>query len=135
MNLVKGEREPAFATGFALRARVNERISPSPSLSIPFLRLILGMEENKAWEAGPNLFSSSADSSRNFRDAVMGIKKPDRAIELLRAHVLSKFVMPPSDLSHAEIVSRQGRAEADNLTAQKRGFKDGLLQGVIPLTQ
>ena len=48
--------------------------------------------------------------SRNFRDAVMGSKKPDRAMELLRAHVLSKFVIPPSDLSHAEIVSRQGRA-------------------------
>ena len=93
------------------------------------------MEESKAWEVGPNLFSSFTDSSRNFRDAVMGSKKPDSAMKLLRAHVLSKFVIPPSDLSHAEIVSRQGRAEADNLTAQKRGFKDGLLQGVIPLTQ
>ena len=29
----------------------------------------------------------------------------------------------------------QGRAEADNLTPQERGFKDGLLQGVLPLTQ
>jgi hypothetical protein len=50
-------------------------------------------------------------------------------MELLRAHILSKFVIPP------EIVFRQVRAEADNLTAQERGFKDGLLQGVIPLTQ
>jgi hypothetical protein len=67
---------------------------------------------------------------------VVGSKKPDRAMELLRAHVLSTFVIPPpSDLSPAEIVSRQGRAEADNLTAQERRFKDGLLQGVIPLTQ
>ena len=53
----------------------------------------------------------------------------------MRTNVLSKFVIPPSNLSHAEIVSRQGRVEADNLTAQERGFKDGLLQGVIPRTQ
>ncbi len=67
----------------------------------------------------------------------MGSKKPDpsRAMELLRAHILSKFVIPPSDLSPDEIFSRQGRAEADNLTPQERGFKDGLLQGVLPLTQ
>ncbi len=31
MQSLKEEREPAFATGFALRARVNERISPPPS--------------------------------------------------------------------------------------------------------
>ncbi len=102
---------------------------------LPFFLLILKMEESKALEVGPNLFSSSTDSSRNFRDAVMGSKKPDRAMELLRVHVLSKFVIPPSDLSHAEIVSRQRRAEADTLTAQEREFKDGLLQGVIPLKQ
>ena len=65
----------------------------------------------------------------------MGSKKPDRAMELLRAHLLSKFVIPPYDLSPAEIVFRQGRAEADYLTVQERGFKDGLLQGVLPLTQ
>ena len=87
------------------------------------------MEERKSWEAGPNLSSSSTDAPLNFRAAVVGSKKPDRAMELLRAHVLSTFVIPPSDLSHAEIVSRQGRAEADNLTDQERGFKDGLLQG------
>ncbi len=103
--------------------------------SIPSFLLILRMEESKTWEAGPNLSSSSPDSSRNFRDAMMGSKKPDRAMDLLRAHVLSKFVIPPSDLSYADIVSRQGRAEADNLTAQERGFEDGLLQGVISLTQ
>ncbi len=93
------------------------------------------MEESKTWEAGPNLSSSSSDTSRNFRDVVMGSMKPDRAMELLRAHLLSKCVIPPSDLSPAEIVSRQGRAEADNLSVQERGFKDGLLQGVLPLTQ
>ena len=65
----------------------------------------------------------------------MGSKKPDRAMELLRAHLFSKFVIPPSDLSPEEIFSRQGRAEADNLTPQERGFKEGLQQGVLPLTQ
>ena len=65
----------------------------------------------------------------------MGSKKPDRAMELLRAHLISKFVIPPSDLSPDEIFSRQGRAEADNLTTQERDFKNGLLQGVIPPTQ
>ncbi len=58
----------------------------------------------------------------------MGSKKPDRAMELLRAHIHRKFVIAPSDLSPAEIVSRQGRAEADNLTVQERG-------GSLPLTQ
>ena len=47
--------------------------------SIPFILLIFRMEESKTWEAGPNLSSSSTDSPRNFRDAVMGSKKPDRA--------------------------------------------------------
>ena len=65
----------------------------------------------------------------------MWSKKPDRAMELLRAHLLSKFVIPPSDLSPDDIFSRQGRAEADNLTPQERGFKEGLLQGVLPLTK
>ena len=65
----------------------------------------------------------------------MGSKKPDRAMELLRAHLISKFVIPPSDLSPDEIFSRQGRAEADILTAQECDFKNGLLQGVIPPTQ
>ena len=65
----------------------------------------------------------------------MGRTKPDRAMELLRAQVLSKFFIPKSDLSPDEIISRQGRAEAENLTVQERGFKDGLLQGVLPLTQ
>jgi hypothetical protein len=62
--------------------------------SFPSFLLILRMEESKTCEAGPNLSSSSTDSSRNFRDAVMGSKKPDRAMELLRAHVLSKFIIP-----------------------------------------
>ena len=61
--------------------------------SIPSFLLILRMEESKTWEAGPNLSSSLIDSSRNFRDAVMGSKKPDRAMELLRAHILSQFVI------------------------------------------
>ncbi len=91
--------------------------------------------KSKTWDGGPTLSGSSTGSSRNFRDAVMGSKKPDRAMELLRAHVLSKFAIPPSDLSPAEIFSRQGRAEAANLTVQKRGFKDGLVKGVLPLTQ
>ena len=56
------------------------------------------MEESKTWEAGPHLSSSSTDSPRNFRDAVMGSKKPDRAMELLRADILGKFVIPPCDL-------------------------------------
>ena len=100
--------------------------------SIPLFLLILRMTESKTWEAGPNLSSSSSDTSRNYRDAAMGSKKPDRAMELLRAHLFSKFVIPPSDLSPEEIFSRQGRAEADNLTPQKRGFKAGLLQGGSP---
>ena len=65
----------------------------------------------------------------------MGRTKPDRAMELLRAQVLSKFFIPKSDLSPDEIISRQGRAEAENLTVQERGFKDGLLQDILPMTQ
>ncbi len=81
--------------------------------SIPSF-LLVRMEERKSWEAGPNLSSSSTDAPPlNFRAAVVGRKKPDRAIKLLRAHVLSTFVIPPSDLSPVEIVSRQGRAEAE----------------------
>ena len=93
------------------------------------------MEESKSWDVGPTKFRSSTDSSRNFRDAVMGSKKPDRAMELLRAQVLSKFVIPKSDLSQAEINSRQGRAESDNLTAQERDIKNGLMQGALPMLQ
>ncbi len=48
-----------------------------------------------------------------FRDGVMGRKKPDRAMELLRAHIFSKLVILTFDLSYAEIFSRQGRAELD----------------------
>ena len=59
----------------------------------------------------------SWSSSRNVRDAVMGSKKPDRAMELFRAYVFRKFVIPTSDLSYAEIIFRQGRAELDTLTA------------------
>ena len=94
------------------------------------------MEESKLWDVGPPTFRSSTDWSRNFRDAVMGSKKPDRAMKLLRAHVLSKFVIPTSDLlSQAEINSRQGRGESDNLTAQERDIKNGLLQGALPMLQ
>ncbi len=97
------------------------------------------MEESKTWEVGPNLSGSSTGSSRNlnFRDAVMGGKKPDRAMELHRAHALSKFFIPTLDLSQAEINSRQGRAESDNLTAQERDIKNGLLQGALrdPMSQ
>ena len=82
------------------------------------------MEKSKSWDVDPTTASSSTGSSRNFRDAVMGSKKPDRASELLRAHVLSKFIIPTSDLSHAEIISRQGRAELDTLTAQERDIKN-----------
>ena len=52
--------------------------------------------------------------------------------------MLSKFVITPlttSDLSQAEIISRQGRAELDALTAQERDINQGLMQGAIPLSQ
>ncbi len=69
----------------------------------------------------------------------MGSKKPDRAMELPRAHVLSRFqvVIPTSDLSHAEIISRRGRAvlETSSLTVQEHDIKNGLMQGAILMSQ
>ena len=66
---------------------------------------------------------------------MLGSKQPDRAMEFLRAHVRSKFFIPTSDLSHAEIISRKGRAEVDALTAQERDIKQGLMQGAILMSQ
>ncbi len=68
-----------------------------------------------------SIFSLDSFSSVDLK--AMESNKPDRAMELLRAHLLSKFDIPPSDLSPDEIFSRQGWAEADNLTAQESGFK------------
>ncbi len=58
---------------------------------------------------------------------------PDRASELLQAHVLSNFFIPTSDISQDEIISRQGRAKLDTLTAIERDIKNGLMQGALPM--
>jgi hypothetical protein len=82
------------------------------------------VEESKECDApAPPIF---APQMRNFRAAVMRSKKPDRVMELLRAHLLSKFVIPTSD---------QGRAELGTLTAQEREIKNGLMHGAFIMSQ
>ena len=56
-------------------------------------------------------------------------------MKLLCALVLRTFTIPTSDISQAEIISRQGRAELDTLTAQERDIKQSLLQGALPMSQ
>jgi hypothetical protein len=65
----------------------------------------------------------------------MGGKKPDCAMELLRANLHSKFVIPTSELSPAKIIFRQGRAALDTLTAQEQEIKNGLMLGAILMSQ
>jgi hypothetical protein len=58
-------------------------------------------------------------------------------MELIRVNLFSKFVIPTSDLSPAEIISRQGRTdlELDTLTSQEGEIKDVLMPGAILMSQ
>ena len=69
------------------------------------------MEGRYSWDVGPPTSSRSAtDSSRNFWDAVMGNKKPDRASIFLKNYLEANFKVNTADLTTEEISQRKLRA-------------------------
>ncbi len=93
------------------------------------------MEESKTWDVGPPTFRSATDSSRNFRDAVMGSKKPDRASIFLKNYLEATFKVNNTDLTTEEISLRKLRAERKGLSPSELAERAGLLQGHTLISQ
>ena len=93
------------------------------------------MEESNLRDSGPTTSRSATDSSRTFRDAVMGNKKPDRASLLLKNYLEATFKVNSADLTTEEISQRKLRAARNGLSPSELAERAGLLQGHTLISQ
>ena len=93
------------------------------------------MEESNLRDSGPTTSRSATDSSRTFRDAVMGNKKPDRASLFLKNYLEATFKVNSADLTTEEISQRKLRAARNGLSPSELAERAGLLQGHTLISQ